>query len=89
MELTPEILTAAIAGIGILFTAWFKYFSTKSTPPAMDVAPVSVVDRDHAERTVRALERIAAAVETATDKRQSDMQHTLEEIAKNLKGIPK
>jgi hypothetical protein len=85
MELTPEILTAAVAGIGILFTAWLKYMNTKSAPSS-DVAPVSVVDKEHAERTVRALERIAEAVERATDKRQSDMQETLEEIAKTMKS---
>lgn len=85
MELTPELITAVVAGIGISVMAWLKYVNTKSSA-AIDVAPVSVVDRDHAERTVKALERIANAVETATDKRQSEMQHTLEEIAKNLKS---
>ena len=86
MELTPELVTAAVAGIGIMFTAWLKYNSVKSSPPTIDVAPVSVVDREHAERTVRALERIANAVERATDNRQADMQRALDEIVKTLKN---
>lgn len=86
MELTPELVTSAVAGIGIMFMAWLKYVSVRSDPPTVATPPVSVVDKDHAERTVRALERVAAAIEKATDKRQSDMHDALDEIARTLKN---
>lgn len=86
MELTPELVTAAVAGIGIMFTAWLKYNSVKSDPPQVATTPVSVVDKDHAERTVRALERVAIAIERATDKKQADMHDALDEIARTLKN---
>lgn len=92
MELTPEWLGAGVVGALVAIGAAHRYLSgLKSRPPA--TAPQSVlagvgfgmIDRDHAERVVRALERIADSCDRMSDKRQDDMQHSLDGILKELR----
>ncbi|WP_223479268.1 hypothetical protein [Oricola indica] len=89
MPIPYEILTSAGVGVIILLAAIRQYFNGRS-PKVPDGSVltgigVGLVERDQAERAVKALERIADAAERMGDQRQANMQHTLEEIAEQLR----
>ncbi|NMG39785.1 hypothetical protein GRZ55_11075 [Chelativorans sp. ZYF759] len=87
MNLGAEIWIAALYGGVLLLAAVGRYLSTR--PGANSQAHITAMglalDRDQMERGLSYLSRIAKALEAMSDKRQADMQGTLEEIVEHLK----
>ncbi|MDS1135168.1 hypothetical protein [Nitratireductor indicus] len=86
---TTENLATAAYGLIIILLGVVQYVTRRKKPHTHDTMLASLgigwLDRDFAERGVRALERIAEASEVLADRRQADMQHTLHEIVEVLK----
>jgi len=95
MEWTPEFLVSTLAGAMLGLAALGKYLQAKGKPEVMGPALPPVASRDQSERMAVALESIAVSiaglrqsVDVIADKRQSDIQHTLHEIAKKMAERP-
>lgn len=90
MNLGAEIWLAALYGGVLLLAAVGRYLSTR--PGANSQAHITALglslDRDQMERGLSYLSRIAKALEAMADKRQADMQGTLQEIVDQLKKPP-
>lgn len=91
MEITPEFMLSTLAGAMLGLAAIGKYLQAKNKPEVASPHLPAVLDRDHADRIARALEAIAVSaagmahsVEVIADKRQSDMQKTLQDIAEKM-----
>lgn len=87
--LSTETLATAGYGLIIILLGVVQYVTRRKKPTPPDALLTSLgigwLDRDFAERAIRALERIAAASETLADQRQADMQQTLHQIVDALK----
>lgn len=93
-EITPEFLMTVLTGALFGLAAIGQYFRTRRQAPDVISKGAQFHDARHAEQTLLCLERIAVAVEkiaasadTIADKRQSDMQETLHQIAQQMKKI--
>jgi len=92
-QITPEFLLTVLTGAIFGLAALGQYFRTKNQPSVQAMEKAGQYhDRLHAEQTLRALERVAVAVEkiaasadTIADRRQSDIQDTLHKIADHMK----
>lgn len=94
-QITPEFLMTVLTGALFGLAAIGQYFRTKRQAPDVMNKAEQFHDRHHAEQTLKVLERIAVAaekmatsVDTIADKRQSDMQETLHQIAQQIKKSP-
>ena len=89
MDLTPELLGTAAVGIIVILGAIGNYLRTRQQPTHVNPIATGIgggfLDREQMERLVVNTARIAAAVETIADRRQTDMQETLHEIAEQMK----
>lgn len=90
MNLGAEIWIAALYGGVLLLAAVGRYLSTR--PGANSQANITAMglalDRDQMERGLAYLSRIAKSLEAMADKRQADIQETLEQIVDQLKKPP-
>lgn len=80
------IAAALLAGAAGYF--WTRMWGKQPQPPGHPVLTgigMAIGDRDQAERQIVMLERIAKALEVIADRRQHDMQETLDELVEQLK----
>jgi len=82
VELTSDLLVTAGAGLAIVFGAVWRYVTVRGQGSGSAAAPLP--NSHQAERMTIALEKIAAAMETVADERQTDMQKTLHMIAEHV-----
>lgn len=82
VEMTPDLLVTAGAGLAVVLGAVWRYVTVRGQGSGSSIAPLPT--NQQVERITIALERLTLAVETISDKRQTDMQQTLHEIADKL-----
>lgn len=89
MELTPELITAAIVGMIAGLAAVGNYLNGRRNAHKADPLTAGIaggfVDHDLMRQLVEQVKRAADALERLADKKQDEMRETLEEIADELK----
>jgi hypothetical protein len=94
MELTPDVLATGFIGFIVIVGAIGTYLRSlrqQAQQPSPVFAGVGggLVDRDQMERLIAEVAGIRKAAESIADKKASDMQEAIEEIAEELKTHPR
>lgn len=79
------LLAAAVAALaGYFGPRVFRKTPAPKTDPVLTGIGLALGDKEQSERMVECLDRIARALEAIADKRQTEMQDTMEEILERL-----
>ena len=80
------LIAAAVAALaGYYGPRVFGKSPPAKVDPVLSGIALALGDKEQSERIIATLERIARALEAIADKRQNDMQETLEELVASIK----
>ena len=89
MELTPELLGAGAVGVIVILGAIGNYLNGRRNAHKLDPGMAGVaggfVDMDQMRQLIDQVKRGGEALERVADKRQDEMQETLEEIVEEMR----
>lgn len=90
MTLTPEILSAGVVGAIVVLGAIGQYLRTRQQAPrtgldpSLQVIGADLGNREQMERLIVVVTRVAVALETIADRKQSEMGEKLDELLEQL-----
>ncbi|KFB11018.1 hypothetical protein [Nitratireductor basaltis] len=93
MEISTEVWIAGAYGLIVLLAAAGRYLNQRKQPPPRDDAYVTAaslgfIEKDMARRLVEAAEGINASMSILADRKQNELQETLDKLVQTLTKRP-
>lgn len=93
MEISTEVWIAGAYGLIVLLAAAGRYLNQRKQPPQRDDAYVTAasfgfIEKDMARRLVEAAEGINASMSILADRKQNELQETLDKLVQTLAKRP-
>ncbi|KFB10319.1 hypothetical protein [Nitratireductor basaltis] len=93
LGIDTDIWVVAVWGLIVVFAAAGRYVSQRKQPPPRDDAYVTAasfgfIEKDIARRLVEAAEGINASMSILADRKQNELQETLDKLVQTLTKRP-